>query len=60
MSIEKLIRVFIAAVVLVLLGWCAKMLIAALGGPAILWTIVIVLLVLVFILFICKEFGVFS
>jgi len=57
--IEKVIRVFIAAIILALVGWGAKLLIVAIGAPAIIWTIVVVMLILIFALYLAKTFGVF-
>jgi hypothetical protein len=60
MNINSVVRIFVAAIVLCLLAWCAKLLIAAIGAPAIVWTIVLVLLVLVFVVYLCNEFGIFK
>jgi hypothetical protein len=59
LMIEKLIRVLIAAAILALIGWGAKLLIIAIGAPVIVWTIVLVLLILIFALYLAKTFGVF-
>lgn len=57
--IEKLIHVLIAACILALVGWGAKLLIVAIGAPAVVWTIVLVVLILIFALYLAKTFGVF-
>ena len=57
---QKLIRCFICAVILILLGWVAKILIVATGAPAILWTVIVVFLILIFVLFLGKTFGVLT
>lgn len=56
--ISHLIRCLVAALVLYLLYVCAGLLVAALAAPAIVLTIVAVILILCLIVFILREFGI--
>lgn len=56
--ITKLLRILVVGLILALLWWAAKLLIVALGAPLIIGTIVLVLFILVFCIFLAREFGV--
>lgn len=55
--IQKLIRCLIAACVLVLIGWAILMVLATVAVPALIAVLIKVILILIFVGFVCKEFG---
>lgn len=56
--ITKLIRTLVVAFVLWLVYLVAGLVVAAVHGPALVLTIVAVILLLSFIVFVCREFGI--
>lgn len=56
--IIKIVRCIVAALLLWLVWWAVGLLLAAVGAPAIIGTIILVLLIIGLVVFIAKEFGI--